>query len=124
MMKKIFAFLMFPIVICSCGSMSEISQIGKDTYMVASSSAAMGEGGGNLKAKLVREGTNHCSKQSKQFLLVGFSSVDMAFGRPASAEITFRCLFDNDTEYTRPNIPYEISPGGNSTPTGILLNVK
>ena len=123
-MKKIIAFLVFPIVICSCGSISEISQIGKDTYMVASSSAAMGEGGGNLKAKLVREGKKYCAKQSKQFLLVGFSSVDMAFGRPASAEITFRCLFDNDAEYIRPNIPYEVSPGGNATPTGVLLNVK
>jgi hypothetical protein len=103
--------------------MSEITPIGKDTYMMASSSTAMGEGGGNLKAKLTKEASMYCERQKKALLLVGFSTVDMAFGRPASAEITFRCLHENDPEYIRPNANYENSPGGN-TSTGILLKVN
>lgn len=107
----------------SCVSISDVVPVGKDTYMMASSSAAMGEGGGNLKAKLAKEASKFCAEQGKLSLLVGFSSVDMAFGRPASAEITFRCLHENDPEYIRPNINYEHSPGSNSTP-GVLLKVN
>ncbi len=76
-MNKILALLVFSITICSCASMSKISAIGKDTYMIASSISAMGEGGGNLKAKLIQEGSKFCREQNKQLLLVGFSSVDM-----------------------------------------------
>jgi hypothetical protein len=101
--------------------MSEISQIGKDTYMVASSSNAPAKGGGNLKAELIKEGHKFCGEKNKQFMLVGFSSVDMAFGRTASAEITFRCLFENDPENVRPNVKYENSPGADVAPPVILL---
>lgn len=123
-MKPGLLFVVFlSLFVPSCVSISEITPIGKDTYMMASSSSAMGEGGGNLKAKLVKEASLFCTEKSKALMLVGFSSVDMAFGRPASAEITFRCLNENDPEYTRPNVNYENSPGINSTP-GVLLKLN
>jgi hypothetical protein len=120
---KIVAMLCALLSMTACASMSEITPIGKDTYMIANSSVAMGEGGGNLKAKLIQEASRFCATQSKLLMLVGFSSADMAFGRPASADITFRCLLENDPEYIRPNIKYENNPGSNSTP-GVLMKIN
>jgi hypothetical protein len=101
--------------------MSEIIQIGKDSYMMSSSSNAH-KSGGELKANLAKEASQFCTKQDKMLLLDGFSEVDMAFGRLGSAEITFRCLHEDDPEYTKANADYKHSPGGNtSTGIGIIL---
>ncbi len=83
----------------------------------------MGEGGGNLKAKLAKEGSVFCEQQNKSFMLVSFSSADMAFGRTASADITFRCLLESDPEYGRPNAKQEQSPGAGVS-TGVMSKVN
>ena len=121
-MYKIVILLFASLLVTSCASMSEITPVGKDTYMMASSSNAA-KSGGELKAKLAQKASMFCADHGKLMMLVGFSAEDMAFGRIASAEITFRCLLENDPEYIRPTPEYNNSPGGN-TSTGVLLNIK
>ena len=122
-MYKIVILLFASLLVTSCASMSEITPVGKDTYMMASSSNAPAQSGGELKAKLAQKASMFCADHGKLMMLVGFSAVDMAFGRIASAEITFRCLLANDPEYVRPTPEYTNSFGGN-TSTGVLLNIK
>jgi len=92
------------ILLSSCGGVSEVVKTGKDTYMVASSDTTIGAGGGNLKVKLYKEAGKYCVAQNKILMPVNSSSIDWAIGRPASAELTFRCLFESDTELQRPDM--------------------
>lgn len=91
--------------------------------MIANSSNAPAQSGGQLKAQLMQKASKFCAEQNKLAMLVGSSAVDMALGRTASSEITFRCLLENDLEFTRPTPEYKNSPGGN-TSTGVLLNLN
>jgi hypothetical protein len=90
--------------IAACGGVSEVVKIGKDTYMVASSDTTIGSGGGNLKVSLYRVAGQYCIDQNKELLPVTSSSIDWAVGRPASAELTFRCLLASDPEMQRPTM--------------------
>ena len=114
-------------LVSSCGpTISEILPIGRDTYLMTSSSSTMGAKGGELKATLIKKGTAYCAGQDKLLLLVGFSAVDSVvsgrsprdmgynalsprdndYGSSAASEITFRCLNENDPEYIRPIVEY------------------
>lgn len=94
------------VLLMSCRGVSEIAKIGKDTYMVASSDTTIGAGGGKLKVKLYKEAGKYCAEQNKVFTPVNSSSIDWAIGRPASAELTFRCLLESDPELQRPDMKF------------------
>ncbi|MEI6827574.1 MAG: hypothetical protein WCK54_18425 [Desulfuromonadales bacterium] len=98
-------------LIAGCGGVSEVVKVGKDTYMVSSADTTIGSGGGNLKVKLYKEAGRFCAEQKKELSPVNSSSVDWAIGRPASAELTFRCLLESDPELKRPDL--KIAPNTN-----------
>lgn len=114
--------IFFVLTSISCTSVSEITPIGKDTFMLASSSNTT-LGGGNLRAKLLKRASIFCKERNKSLLLVDFSTADMAFGKTASAEICFRCLDEDDPEFIRPNIKHKES-NQNSGGPGILLQLN
>lgn len=86
------------LVLASCGGVSEVVKTGGNTFMVASSDTTIGAGGGNLKVKLNKAAGKYCAEQNKVLTPVSSSSVDWAIGRPASAELTFRCLLEGGSE--------------------------
>jgi hypothetical protein len=91
-------------LLTACGGVSEVVKTGKDTYMVASSDTTIGSGGGNLKVKLYKAASKFCEDQSKVLMPVSTSSIDWAIGRPASAELVFRCLLEGDPDLQRPEM--------------------
>jgi hypothetical protein len=105
-MKIKFIVLSLTLLLASCGGVSEVAKIGKDTYLVASSDTTIGAGGGNLKVKLYKEAGKYCAGQNKILTPVNSSSIDWAIGRPASAELTFRCLLESDPELQRPDMKF------------------
>ena len=95
-------------VLTGCASISEIAPAGKDTYMIAASSLGFGTAGATLKAKLYTKANLYCTKQNKVLFPVSDSSVDYrAFRGMANAELTFRCLNEDDPELNRPKLRKE-----------------
>ncbi len=90
-------------ILAGCASTSEIVPAGKDTYMITASDLGVGAAGSTLKAKLYKKASTYCTKQNKVLFPVSDSSVDYrAFRGTANAELTFRCLREDDPELSRP----------------------
>ena len=94
-------------VIILSGCASEVVPIGKDSYMIAKDGSFTTFGGGAVKAELYKEAHAFCQKQNKQLQPLSAQSRDSGYGRYANAELQFRCLAENDAEFTRPNIEKE-----------------
>jgi hypothetical protein len=92
------AFLVF-----GCSG-SGIVPIGKDTYMSSKPGGFFTWSGGEVKAELYREGHEYCKSQGKEFMPVSSSAKDSGYARPATAELHFRCLVENDPELIRPTM--------------------
>lgn len=105
-MKKLTLIALALLPVAGCGGISEVAQIGKDTYMIASSSTRVGTGGGNLKVELYKRAAEYCATKNTVLSPSSSSSIDWAVGRPASAEITFRCLLESDPEWQRPDMKH------------------
>ena len=123
MPNKFITLLLASFLLTSCASTSDVIPVGKDTYTLAKSSAGMGKGGVTLKAALVKKASKFCAKEEKLLLLTDVTLVEQSVGRPASAEIIFRCLYENDPEYVRPSVNYNHDTEGDSA-SGILFHIN
>ena len=108
-MYKIIILLLTSLLVFSCVKMSAITPVGKDTYMLASSSNSPQLSGGQLKAKLAQKASMFCAEDEKLMMIVDSSTSDYP-GASATAEITFRCLFENAPEYIRSTPENKNSP--------------
>jgi hypothetical protein len=90
-MKKIIVLAV--IVLAGCASSGPV-QTGKDTYMIAKTSAGgMFVSGAQVKAELIQEGSAHCAKSGKALELInGEGKNGIPFARQTSAEISFKCV--------------------------------
>lgn len=64
--------------------------VGQNKYMISDSSS-LSWNGGSVMASIVKEGTEFCAKQGKQFELVGNKTEDAGWNKSATAEIYFTC---------------------------------
>jgi hypothetical protein len=80
-------------VLAGCASSGPV-QTGKDTYMIAKTSAGgMFVSGAAVKAELIQEGAAHCAKTGKSLELIsGEGKNAIPFARQTSAEISFKCV--------------------------------
>lgn len=80
-------------LLTGCASSGPV-QTGKDTYMIAKTSAGgMFVSGSQVKAELIQEGGAHCAKSGKTFELIsGEGKNAIPFARQTSAEISFKCV--------------------------------
>lgn len=96
-MKNIYLLLALisTLVLTGCAS-SGVVPVGKNKYMIADSNAMYWEGG-SVMVDIVKEGTEFCAKQGKQFELLDSKTEDHQSGyfgggqRTASAQIYFTC---------------------------------
>jgi hypothetical protein len=95
--------LAFCLLLPSCVSISEVVPAGQDTWMVGGGNSGIGRDA-ELQADLYRTANGFCVGQNKKFMPVSSNQVTLAFGRPGSAQLTFRCLLESDPEYQRPNM--------------------
>lgn len=90
-MSKLFPLA--ALVLVGCASSGPV-QTGPDTYMIAKTSAGgLFVSGAEVKADLIKEGTEHCAKSGKRFELVsGEGKNAIPFARTSQAEISYKCI--------------------------------
>jgi len=91
-MKKILA-LVSVLALVGCAS-SGVIPVGNNKYMISDSNGVYWEGGSVL-VDIIKEGTEYCAKQGKQFELLEQKTEDAQAGligrRTASAQVYFTC---------------------------------
>src|SRR4051794_40960959 len=83
---------------------SSPAPVGKDTYMLSGTGAWSWSSGAAIKGDLYRQANDFCRSQGKQLMPAEARSTDGSFSNFAQAEVTFRCLSENDPEFGRPNV--------------------
>jgi len=103
-MKRI-KYMSLPIVLflAGCVSISDVVPAGKDTWMVAGTNSRIGADS-TMKAGLYKKASDFCVSKKKVLVPVSQDYKFLVIGRPASADLFFRCLDEGDPELTRPTM--------------------
>ncbi|SAL09297.1 hypothetical protein AWB69_00017 [Caballeronia udeis] len=102
-------------ILSACASVSEVTQLGKDTYMVDATTRGGFQSHGETTALAVNKAREFCSSKGKE-LMTGPARTSGARGwTPVESTLTFQCLDASDPEYVRPNL-VDIAPNGKSAP--------
>lgn len=90
-------------LIAACTS-TGVTPMGRDTYMIARKGTAVSSGSG-LKAALLREANEWCTKQGLVMVVVSTKALDGIPGvQFANAELVFRAVKAGDVEDVRTNL--------------------
>lgn len=86
------AALCFPVLLASCGTVSEVVAVTTDTYIV-SSHGIVGNGAASAEeVKAVQSATAFCQKKTLLLKVISVEKVDPFFGRAPSASVKFQCV--------------------------------
>ena len=77
--------------------------MGKDTYSVSATADGM-RSAASARQSAFDAGKEECAKQGKRFMFVNESMTRTRMAIDTTIDITFKCLHENDPEYTRPRI--------------------
>ncbi len=82
------------IVGVGCASHTGVVSLGNENYMIAKQQATGFPGLGNMKAEIIREGTDHCASRGKNFELVSAQETQPPYvlGNYPRSEIQFKCI--------------------------------
>lgn len=96
--KRLFSIFLIlnGLLLASCVSVTDVVPAGKDTYVVAGDDSGDVISGSSIKTNLYKKANSFCESMGKKILPLNEST------RIHSAELRFRCLFENDPEYVRP----------------------
>jgi len=98
-MNKLVAFLLMLILLSGC-STGRVVQTGKDTYMITGCTSTPFSKGDAVLAKLYGIGNKYCISKNKQLYTVKTECGNWAaFARWSTAELTFKCLSENDPDF-------------------------
>ena len=100
MKNRLLLFLIIPtLMLSACVFPSNISEVGKDTFSVSSTSGVALAS--KSRGEVFEMAKKHCVSLGKEFMLVSETRV----GDPiVTITITYRALDKNDPEYKRPNV--------------------
>lgn len=99
-----------PLMLGACESVSDVTQIGKDTYIISATTRGGFESHGETTALAVNKAREYCAVQGKQ-IQAGAAQTSGARGwTPLDSSVTFQCLDANDPAYKRPDLS-QISQG-------------
>lgn len=90
-MKFLLVILCFVALGGGCAAVSDVVATGADTYMVASQGVVGNGSGATQKADALKAANAYCAAKAKQVRVLDSKTVEPFFGRPPSAEVTFRC---------------------------------
>ena len=77
--------------IAGCASVSEVTPAGADTFMVAAHGIDGNGSGAAQKAIALKTASGYCEARGRRLDVVDVKTVESFFGRPPSADLTFRC---------------------------------
>jgi hypothetical protein len=101
-MRNILILVPAFLLLASCGVVtSDIVPAGKDTYFMSSRGYAVASGGAFAEA--YKKADEYCKKEGKFFAPVSANSEKIDI-MSSDVGLTFRCLNENDPEYTRPDM--------------------
>ncbi|WP_222946792.1 hypothetical protein [Caballeronia sp. EK] len=91
-------------LLCGCPSYSGIIPMGQDTFFLSKQGASSFSGMGSLKAEVVQDAGEYCSKQEKalQILSTSESQPPYIFGNYPRVEIQFTCRLSTTEKVARP----------------------
>jgi hypothetical protein len=87
------------VLMAGCTHTSDFVQVGKDTYVVSSSSINMLNSGGTQTASLIKEAGVFCARSGKMARPIKRSAINGDAIALPSAEIMFKCLLETDPEW-------------------------
>lgn len=87
--------------LAGCVSTSNVLELGKDTFTVSSTADGFRTAASATENAFER-GHQKCAALSKHFMLINTNTAPTRMGIDTTVTVTFRCLNENDPEYTRP----------------------
>ena len=91
------------LAITGCVSTSHVLPMGKDTFSVSATSDGFRDAAA-ARNSAFKKATDQCTALGKNFMFVNESIMPTRMNIDTTVTLTFRCLADNDPQYTRPNI--------------------
>lgn len=90
-------------LLSGCVSTSRPLEMGKDTYSVSATADGFRDAA-SARQSAFESGRKLCASQGKRFMFVNESVSRTRMDIDTTVDIVFRCLNENDPEYSRPNI--------------------
>lgn len=104
MQQKLFAVaVVLTFALTGCVSTSQVLEMGRDTYSVSATADGY-RTAASARQSAFAAGAQQCAALGKKFLFINESMQRTRMGIDTTVTVTFRCLNENDPEYTRPNI--------------------
>lgn len=101
-MNRKIAVFAFAALLTGCVTTSDVVPMGKDSYMLSSSSPG-GPGVQNGAVTAVSAASRYCEAHNKHMIFRHTSSTRFGFAG-ITTDLVFSCVDDDDPEYTRPNV--------------------
>lgn len=76
----------------ACTTMSDVMQIGPDTYMVSTSVRGGLTTDTEVKSTVIHKAQTHCGAMGKQMQMVTSNNSGTQGWTPQNAEVTFKCV--------------------------------
>jgi len=80
------------LLLAGCTTMSDVMQIGPDSYMVSTSVRGGLTSDTEVKSTVIRKAQAHCGAQGKQMQMVSSANSGTQGWTPQNAEVTFKCV--------------------------------
>lgn len=90
-----------------CVSTSNVLELGRDTYSVSATADGFRDAA-SARQSAFESGAKKCATLGKKFMLTNESVANTRMGIDTTVSIIFRCLSENDRDYSRPD--YQKSP--------------
>ena len=104
MIKLMKSAIVSSAILAGCAGGPQPAPVGKDTYMLSSSTTWTFKAGAELLSGLYFHADEFCREHGKVSSVVNTNTGDGGVALNAHAELIFRCLAENDSENTRPDV--------------------
>lgn len=91
------------IALVGCVSTSEVVPMGRDSYMVQSTSRG-GVAAGKERIEAVKTANAYCAAQTKHMIVRRTDTSGAAGWTPVTNALVFSCVTDDDPEWKRPDL--------------------
>lgn len=88
-------------LLSACASTGTITPVGKDTYLITAK-ARGGMSWSDIKALALNDASGHCDQRQRHMLPIRISTSGVRGWTPQEASLTFRCVSDDDPDWTNP----------------------
>lgn len=96
--------------LAGCQSVSDVTQLGKDTYQVDATTRGGFLSHGETTALALTKAREFCSAKGKEVQAAPAKTSGARGWTPLESDLTFQCLDANDPAYVRPDLATLTSP--------------